>query len=516
MLFRSGHGTGVAGIVVYGEFDGIDPERVFKPLVRICNGKIMHNVSETGNTAFPDDRRPEQIIKDAIVYFNREHNCRVFNISAGDSSSLFMGGRQFAWAELLDQLSRGLDVVIIVSAGNVSNPFINDFSSRSELMEKCRDQLFSEGHRLIDPATSALSMTVGSVSRHEEPEAIANRGTRLSIGKRGYPSAFTRIGKGINRAIKPELVHFGGNYAIHQIPRGASRWVHNDKMLMEISLSNESTRIFRGFCGTSFSAPHVTHIAARVERSLQNQLNAVPSANLVRAMVANTARCTSEMATWAEESIDPCYSGNSNPKQERRLRLIGYGIPNADILLSNDKNVTLFAEDSLELRSYHLYKIPVPKNFARGKASKRISISLAYDPITRLSRKEYLSNNLWFEVFRKIDLDTLAKFKSRKETDEDAEDLPNFPDCYKASFSPGYTEICKSALQQRVWEKSKRGGEDLIWDIDDPYIYVLVTGKEKFKHPDQNQPQNYALVITYSYEGNDDIQIGRASCRETV
>jgi hypothetical protein len=49
-----GHGTGVAGIVVYGDFNKCIETKVFTPLVRICNGKIMHN--ENGDTCFPADK----------------------------------------------------------------------------------------------------------------------------------------------------------------------------------------------------------------------------------------------------------------------------------------------------------------------------------------------------------------------------------------------------------------------------------------------------------------------------
>lgn len=502
----NGHGTGVAGIVVYGDFNRCLESNTFTPLVRICSGKIMHD--EDGRPVFPLDKRPEQVIKEAIMYFHKEYGCRIFNLSAGNSDSIYNGGRQFAWAEMLDQLVRTLDIVIVVSAGNVSDPVINEFGSREELMEKSRDQLFTREHALIDPATASLCITVGSISRFDEPEVVQNRSVRLSTGKRDYPSVFTRIGKGVNKAIKPEFVDYGGNYAVHQITRGSTRWIKTDRKLIEPTLNNNFDSIFKGYCGTSFSAPHVTHIAARIERALQNQMGEKPSANLIRAMLANSAICTPEMIEWAEQSKDSEYLGDANPKQERRLRLIGYGRVSDSILYSSEKQVTLFSEDSLDLRSFHLYKIPVPKEFLTVRASKRISISLAYNPITRLSRKEYLTNNLWFEVFKKIDSETLAQYKSKKETDNDEEnDLSNFPNEYKTKFFPGYLELSKSTLQQRVWAKGERGGKDLLWDIDEPYIYVLVTGKERFKYPDQDVPQDYALVITYSYEGDQDINL---------
>jgi hypothetical protein len=506
----NGHGTAVAGIVVYGDFDACLSSRVFKPLVRICNGKIMHNESGFSGKApcFPEDKRPEQIVKEAIEYFNKEYGCRIFNLSAGDSDHLYTGGRQFAWAEMLDQLSKQLDIVIVISAGNVSKPPINDFLSRDELMEKCRDQLFYPEHRLIDPATSALSVTVGSITRFDEPEVTPNRVGRISAGKKNYLSVFTRIGKGVNRAIKPEFVDYGGNYGVHQISRGNTKWITTDRKLVEPTLHNGNDQIFKGYCGTSFSAPHVTHIAARIERALEAQIKNAPTANLIRAVLANSAKCTPEMIKWAEASKDSLYTGKTNPKQERRLRLMGFGKVDDSLLYSSDNNVTLIAEDRLELRSFHLYKIPVPEEFLKVRAEKSISISLSYNPITRMSRKDYLTNNLWFEVFRKIDENTLLQYKAKKASDQDEdEDLSNLPDSNKADFSPGYTEIMKGTLQQRMWQKGPRGGKDLLWDENEPYIYLLVTGKERFKYAEQEVPQDYALAITFSYTGKEDIKL---------
>jgi len=192
-------------------------------------------------------------------------------------------------------------------------------------------------------------------------------------------------------------------------------------------------------------------------------------------------------------------------KQDRTLRLLGYGKVTDRLMYSTEKNVTLFAEDTLDLRSFHLYKIPVPAEFLKSKSNKSIRISLAYNPITRISRKEYLANNLWFEVFRKIDEDTLTKFKAKKIRDEDIdEDIKTLPDCYKAKFLPGYESIVRSTLQQRIWEKNKLGGRDLLSERE-PYIYILVTGKERFRYIEQDNPQDYALCITFSYDSNENI-----------
>ena len=95
------------------------------------------------------------------------------------------------------------------------------------------------------------------------------------------------------------------------------------------------------------------------------------------------------------------------------------------------------------------------------------------------------------------------------EEDEEATDdiIEDFRKKFGAAFSPGTPEVQNSTLQQRVWEKSKYGGADLLWPGNEPYIYALVTGKKKFKHPDIEVPQSYALAITFSYDVDVNIEL---------
>ena len=508
----NGHGTGVAGITAYGDFADYNNENhVFKPLVRICNGKVMH-CDDWGNPVFSPEKRPEQIVNEAIIFFHDHYHCRVFNLSIGDIDHIYSGGRQMTWAGMIDQLSRELDIVIIVSTGNNNSPKLPEFSDRDDLCRKVRDQLLNADNRLIDPATSALAITVGSIARSATPyQAIGI--TALAVCDSGMMSAFTRVGKGVSGAVKPEFVDFGGNFSVSQMIRGQSVWRNKDRDLMEPTLNFTNEKVFRGFSGTSFAAPHVTHYAARVERSLETQLGDAPSANLIRAILASAARVSPSLRSWAEEAIDAGYTGQASRKAENRLRLVGYGKIDGNVLfsdVSDPKHVTLFAEDTLPLRELHLYKIPVPTEFLNVHSNKRISIGFAYNPPVRIGRKEYIANSLFVEVFRRTDIEKLRLFiaKNEEKADEEAEALlESFRQKFGADFEPGSTTIQNSTLQHRVWEKGARGGKDLLWDENDPYIYVLITGKERFTHEFKDIPQSYALAITFEYDADQDIML---------
>ena len=78
----------------------------------------------------------------------------------------------------------------------------------------------------------------------------------------------------------------------------------------------------------------------------------------------------------------------------------------------------------------------------------------------------------------------------------------------KKDFLPGYDSLQKSTLQQRCWKKSSRGGSDLLWPgNDEPYIYILISGKERFKYTEQEQPQSYALCVKFSYDSDENIDL---------
>jgi hypothetical protein len=86
-------------------------------------------------------------------------------------------------------------------------------------IEAARDQLLSSEHRLIDPGTAAICISVGSIARREDPyDSGGTSMPRLTISPRKAPSVFTRTGFGVAKAIKPDLVAYGGDYALQQIP----------------------------------------------------------------------------------------------------------------------------------------------------------------------------------------------------------------------------------------------------------------------------------------------------------
>lgn len=498
----NGHGTGVAGIVVYGDISQCLSTENWVPKVRICSAKVLKNDPIWNTPVFPENYRPEKLLEDAIRYYHEHRGCRIFNLSIGNTDQIYNDGRQFSWAETLDNLSRELDIVIVVSAGNVIDPLIPEGNTRNELKQAARNTILSRNHKLIDPGTASICLVVGSIARREDSR-ILGAFPRIPITPRQAPSVFTRSGFGVNGTVKPDLVAPGGSFVLQQMGSD-TRWVKNDPNIGEPSFRNtiDDGRWFSGFYGTSFSAPHVTHICALIEDSLKKQLGRLPSANLVRAMAVNSASVPNNIDTWMREAVDENDKRAQPRKQEYVLRTMGYGIPSESILWSSDNKVTLFAEEILPLNSFHVFNLRIPPEFLQGKYNKMISISLAYDPPVRLSRKNYTSNKLWFEVYRGLTAMQLEEFRRSRETG-DGDELPKLPDECKTNFIPGYQTIQNSTVQLRKWSKGKNGGLDLFKIPDgqeEPFLTILVAGKEQFPDPMGADTQKYSLVVTFYAE----------------
>ena len=160
---RNGHGTSVAGLVVYGDIAECITANRWSPKVRICSAKVLRHDPVFGHVVFPDENRVEQVVENAIRHFARERQCRVFNLSLGDADGTYAGGRQFPLAEKLDELARELDIVIVVSAGNRSDPPIPvGARTREEVQSAVKSQILADpAQRVCNPATAALAVTVG-------------------------------------------------------------------------------------------------------------------------------------------------------------------------------------------------------------------------------------------------------------------------------------------------------------------------------------------------------------------
>lgn len=465
-----GHGTKVAGIALYGNVQACIERRLFQPEHWIFSVRVTNEHNE-----FDEVELIERQMQDAIEYAHSTWECRVFNISLGDRTRPFDGSRVSTWAATLDELARRLDIVIVVSAGNYR--FISEDTTRDDSpWAGYPNYLFQDEARLLSPSEAANVLTVGSLARPGTSYRSERYPTDVNYQSiaRGYePSPFTRIGPGIEGAIKPELCEIGGNFAIDL--RTGNR-DEKDSGVACVTLSREfaSGNLFEFDSGTSFAAPAVAYGAARLLDSFPQA-----SANLIRSLLASSAQVPQE-------------THNLLGDIGKTRRVCGYGLPHVEAALtSSDERVVLIAEETLGADQFHVFEVPLPEDFRYVSGSRFISVTLAFDPPTRHTRLDYIGTAMDFRLMRGLDIDTVARAFAQRPRGNDNE--PAVPNSAKCSMIPG-PQARKGGTLQRAIHPVRHNPKLEYGDT-----YYLAVQCYKGWAGDEFYPQRYALVVTLEH-----------------
>jgi hypothetical protein len=392
---QHGHGTLIAGLALYGDIESAVRAGAFNPALRVFSGRILDANCES------NDRLIENQVDSAVRYFHREYGCRVFNLSFGDRRKPYLRRHVRGLAVMLDTLARELGVLFVVSSGNFQGTHAVPEDWRADYPR----YLLQNEAALLDPAPALNALTVGSLARWDatfNAQRYQDDPAEQPIARCDQPSPFTRSGPSVGNAIKPELVAYGGNWAVNV--QMANQWIVRHG-LGELSTCKDfaAGRPLAEEAGTSFSAPQVAHLAARI-------LAEHPQAdhNLLRALLVAHAR-------WPE----PCEDLLSN--KDERVRLCGYGkVEDGALDRSTEQEVTLIANDSIPDRCHHFYEIPLPESFLDGRQRTReTTVALAHSPAVRTTRVNYKSCEMEFRLVWADELSHVSRMFNAATSRED-------------------------------------------------------------------------------------------------
>ena len=339
---KAGHGTQVSGIALYGDVASCTIAKSFIPAIRLINARMLDDHNE-----LHPDRMP--FLREVVEHVKTDS--RILNLSFGLEPH---DGFLSMHAAELDALAREFGVLFIVASGNV-NP--REYFAGGPPPTKYPEFLLGGAWRVRCPAEALNVLTVGGITPDSDP--FARHSSRDVIAPKRAPSPFSCSG-GIKNVIKPELVEVAGNLAFDNLVK---TWVENDGGLRVLTTSPRfATDSLLGFVhGTSFSAPKVTNLAARL---IERYADASP--NLLRALLVQSARFPEGVTGW---------------KPAAAMRLCGFGVPDLErALFCRPQRVTLFHEGEIVPDQVKLFDIPVPPEFAKGEGRKAMTITIAFDP----------------------------------------------------------------------------------------------------------------------------------------
>ncbi|MEI9477033.1 MAG: S8 family peptidase [Deltaproteobacteria bacterium] len=269
--YTVGHGTAIAGCAVYGDIERCISQNLFEASNWVFSAKVLYgkrnDIDGTMSAVYDPEKLVEHQLKEAVDSFlsNAEYHIRVINISLGNRLEVWHKHyyRQLPLAALIDEIAYTYPAVtFILSAGN-QNPR-DVFGSIGEITDNYPNYLIgNDNFKIINPATSALALTVGSIApaiRQQTPR-YGDEQIKTPIAQPDQPSPFTRRGPGINEMVKPELVEYGGNLILFDNYGRITEDVGGKVAL----LNNQTTGDLIQFdYGTSFCASKVAHIAGMV------------------------------------------------------------------------------------------------------------------------------------------------------------------------------------------------------------------------------------------------------------
>lgn len=491
------HGTMVAGLAAYGDFEtamseGRDELPVAAPLVI---GRILEpdpDAADAWVTRFPETSTPHVTIEEAIRRLHDREGVRVFCLAVADPAP-FEGPHVEVLTATLDGIARELGVVVVLPTGNATTSLRGEMGDGSHAFHDYPFYATAAEHRVAEPGPAALAVTVGSVAQSDgpatpgTPDATTDVRTRAIAGRHEL-SPFSRAGPGVGGAVKPDVVHFGGNWA----------WTEHDTVaprnpgLSTVSLNSraaETGRLFAVGSGTSFAVPRVARLAAAIWSTYTDA-----SANLVRALIGSSARSAPEAVEGLQDIEE--------------LTALGYGLPDEHCAVASDPNrVVMLHEGSLAVDTTVVHPVPVPPDFAFGKSSRSLTVSVAFDPPVRRQRREYLAGRMRFDLLRAMELQDVIDIYQRQPPEvDDRLDLPTNRRRVK-NLLPGSDRLNDSTLLVRRW----RADHARSMDVDDGDTYFLAVTHTCAPWADamldEYESQSYALVIELHDEGRVDLDL---------
>jgi hypothetical protein len=402
-------------------------------------------------------------------------------------------------ARLLDYLSFKYNVLFVVSAGNHSEDIDTGktFSDFCALSMDERDTIIikhinreSRNLRLLSPAESLNALTVGTT--FDDLKTFSETSLLKVPCSDGMPAPTSAIGKGLNNAVKPDIIYPGGRQCVRSNDKQSTsstiiEWSNPSDKIGTVAASPRSSgsKVMCSF-GTSNSAALISHEASRCYDILLEVFaiagQRVPDEQIALLLKTMLIHGASWGDSYTEKFAKTLSLVDTKGDISRALysdnihRFLGYGKPKIDRVLECAQNrVTLIGYGKLKNGNAFAYDLPLPFDFSATKVLRRMTATLSFFSPIVSSRQKYRKAQVWF------DLDERGKtlFSSRVDVSDKA--------------------VSRGSVQHEIFENDNT----VVWDENDPLqIKVNCRGVA-----DENFTEEIPYALMVSFEIKDAIDI---------
>ncbi len=394
---RGGHGTGMAGLALYGNLTNV--------MSAASNIQIFHQLESVKliNNRKPHD--PELYGAVTIEAVNTPINSapfrpRIYCMAVTDKDQAYYG-RPSSWSASLDKITFGNEEanlekqLFFVSGGNVFIETPDEFPNKNS---------YESVH---DPAQAFNAITVGAYTEMDTVDYEEFPDSELLAQRGGMsPTNSTSVIWENDWAVKPDLVMEGGNL----INQGGDIITPASLQLLTTHKDYRST-LLQTFGDTSAA----TALASRFAAQLKNEYPDLWP-ETIRGLMIHSADWTQTML--GGRSIQDVKSFNKDEKRNL-LRTYGYGVPNLkksiysaqnSLTLIAEKEITPYKKDgSITFNHIHYFELPWPEEVLQKRLNEtdvKLNITLSYfiepNPGSRKysNKFSYQSHGLRFNVIK--------------------------------------------------------------------------------------------------------------------
>ena len=409
------HGTAMASLICHDDLG--KPQAGVNSLTRPIYVRPVMKPDATGNNErIPAERFQEDIIEVSLREMFESDTpaapeIRVISLSLGNTEQVYLQ-EMSPWARLLDWLSFKYKVLFVVSAGNYLDAIqLTEIADGTNMLEGIRNVLLGidnnqRNHRLLSPAESMNSLTVGSLQGDFSGELGETVRGFDPIDDMSLPAPYSRIGPGYRGAIKPEVLDTGGRLLYDKDPI-------YDKILDPV-ITDEPPGVQTAYpgtlpealtnttyqAGTSHAAAKISHGAGHIYEMLEELREDNPDvlsqdfdAVLIKTLLVHSA-------SHGESSniYEILKSPTNKSKLKRYLsRYLGYGaVDITRVLECTQTRATAIGYGIVKDQERHRYRFPLPAGFSI-RSYLRLTVTLAWLSPINPFHIGMRRAKLWFE-----------------------------------------------------------------------------------------------------------------------
>ncbi|MGG7034455.1 MAG: S8 family peptidase [Flavobacterium sp.] len=473
---HGGHGTGVAGLALYGDLtDALSSSEKIQIYHGLESFKIFNNTEEDEKF---DGPKFENAV--SIPLINKPNNSRIYCLTILRNN--VFKGRPSSSSATIDKICFGKELgqqLFIISGGNVEIDKHEDYPTKNEL--EC----------INDPAQAYNALTIGTYTRKNRIDVTTGY---MPLAENGAmaPCNSTSLLFDNSWPNKPDLVFEGGNRSTDGF------WTSDHSELRLLTTDAEYSKdLFIPFGNTSGAAGLAAKMAAELRTKYPNYW-----VETIRGLMVHSANWTDKMIEKSEN-------------KRHLLRTVGYGVPNIQkALFSVDNSLTLIAEREIQpykfeksrgqYNEYHLFNLPWPKEALESLEDKSVKlvVTLSYyvepNPGSRrfATHYSYHSHQLDFELIKRNE--TVPEFQKRISKPEDETDA-NKPKREGVKWEIG-TKGSKGSIRKDFVTTTGRemSERNIIAVFPKNGWYKNLKRQNKF-----NEVVRYSLIVSLETEENN-------------